>query len=246
MLFHSHSSAKGAYQKWADEVGDQSYTFEHLLPYFKKSVAFTPPNEYTRLANSTPKYSSSSFSIFGGPLRITYPNFSTSFATWIKLALKELGLSQVAGFLDGNILGYSYSPFALDSFTQTRQSSESSFLRQALQSETNFSIYQQTRAEKIVFDDQKKATGVIVNSGGSVYQLNATKEVIVSSGAVSFLIQTGKLVLTLVVPLSTTSHGLRNRPQRHPGGPFNSHRLRAHWSRSESARSRILRHRMAS
>lgn len=143
-----------------------------------------PPNEVTRPANSTPLYSNDSFSAHGGPLRITYPNFSTSFATWIKLALKELGLSEVAGFVDGNILGYSYCPFALDSTTQTRESSETSFLREALSCETNLNVYQLTRAEKIVFDDQKKATGVVVNSGGSVYQLNATKEVILSSGAV--------------------------------------------------------------
>ena len=180
-------SAAGAYQKWADQVGDQSYAFENILRYFKKSAEYTPPNNWIRPANSTPLLSNDSFSSDGGPLKITYPNFSTSFATWIKLALKELGLSELGGFMNGSILGFSYSLFAMDNPTQTRQSSESSFLRDALQYTTNLNIYQSTRAEKIVFDAQKKATGVVVNSGGSVYQLNATNEVIVSSGVVKYL-----------------------------------------------------------
>ena len=33
-----------SYQRWADEVADESYTFEALLPHFEKSLNFTPPD----------------------------------------------------------------------------------------------------------------------------------------------------------------------------------------------------------
>lgn len=39
-----HRATKGSYQRWADLVGDQSYTFPNILPYFKRSTHLTPPN----------------------------------------------------------------------------------------------------------------------------------------------------------------------------------------------------------
>ena len=35
---------RSSYQRWADAVGDQSYTFDRLLPFFEKSLNFTPPD----------------------------------------------------------------------------------------------------------------------------------------------------------------------------------------------------------
>lgn len=58
----------GAMQKWADEVDDQSWTWENVLPFYRKSSHFTPPNNHLRLANATPEYDAS---VFGnGPLQV--------------------------------------------------------------------------------------------------------------------------------------------------------------------------------
>ena len=46
----------GSYQWWEDVVGDQSYGWKNFLPYFQKSVTFTPSNTSLRFANSTPQY----------------------------------------------------------------------------------------------------------------------------------------------------------------------------------------------
>lgn len=35
-------------QVWADQVGDDSYTFDNMLQYYEKSVAFTPPDTEKR------------------------------------------------------------------------------------------------------------------------------------------------------------------------------------------------------
>ena len=207
------SSAAGAYQQWADQVGDQSYTFENLLPYFKKSLAFEPPTPGVRPQNATPSYPQDAFTSSGGPLKVTYPNFSTSFASWVKVALQQLGLADVNGFLGGNIMGYSYSPMTLDRDTQTRDSSETSFLRQALASETNLNFYPQTLARQILFDSDKKATGVLVDAMGSVYQLNVSKEVIVSAGTVSIVYSIRPFYAleansSGLVPFTSTTHGI--------------------------------------
>lgn len=85
---------------------------------------------------------------------------------------------------DGNIFGWSYVAFTQDPQTQTRSSSEASYLREALIETTNLLVYKNTMAKRVLFNDDKQATGVVVNSGGLAYQLNATREVILSAGAV--------------------------------------------------------------
>ena len=88
------------------------------------------------------------------------------------------------GFVNGNLLGYSY--IAQTSTTdQVRSSSESSFLREALEKTTNLQIYKSTTATKILFDSNKQAIGVEADTGGFTYQIKAGKEVIVSAGTVS-------------------------------------------------------------
>ena len=171
---------------WADAVGDQSYTFEKLLPYFRKSVQFQPPNNAICAANLTPLYDSSSFRTTGGPLKVSFPNYANSYSSWAKLALKELGLKDRDNFMDGSLLGYQYMTQFLHGETQSRSSSETSFLRTALQSTTNINIYKSTLVKRILFDSNRKATGVLVNTAGVEYILTATKEVILSAGAVRY------------------------------------------------------------
>lgn len=178
------SSSRGSYKKWADLVGDSSYEFDNFLPYFEKSAHFNPPNNGLRWANSTPAYNASVFTPSGGPLQVSYPNWANPISSWIGRGLSALGLKQLPGLSDGNIEGWGYTAFTIDGTLQTRSSSETSYLRTALLQTTNLNVYKNTLAKKILFDENKSATGALVESGGIVYQLNATKEVIVSAGVV--------------------------------------------------------------
>jgi len=177
-------SSRGAYQKWAELTGDMAYTFENFLPYFKRSAHYHPPNQTTRLANSTTSYNESVFSPDGGPLQVGYPAWVNPISSWIARGLTALGLQQVPGLSDGDIFGFGYTAFTQDPQTQTRSSSEASYLREALRETTNLLVYKNTLAKSVLFDTEKRATGVVVNSGGVTYQINATKEVILSAGAV--------------------------------------------------------------
>jgi hypothetical protein len=66
---------------WADLVDDNSYTFENLLPYFEKSVQFTPPDASKRFPNATTEYNPAAFSPSGGPLQVSYPNYAQAWST---------------------------------------------------------------------------------------------------------------------------------------------------------------------
>ena len=179
----------GSYQQWADAVGDQSYALPNFLPYFKKSVQFSPPNKGARAANATPLYDETLYSTTGGPLQVSYPNFASPAATWLALGLKAIGLKELAGGLqDGKLLGWTWITDTIDPATQVRSTSESSFLREAIQVNDNLDVYRTTLAKQIIFDSTKRATGVMVEttglgSGSVTYAINATKEVVISSGS---------------------------------------------------------------
>jgi choline dehydrogenase len=68
--------------------------------------------------------------------------------------------------------------------TRHAGTSEASYLQQSLaQDEVRLEVFIHTMAKKIIFDSNKTAKGVVVETAGKPYTLNATREVILSAGA---------------------------------------------------------------
>ncbi|RAL67416.1 hypothetical protein DID88_008171 [Monilinia fructigena] len=173
----------GSLQKWADQVGDDSYEWNNFLPFYQKSVNFTAPDMNLRFANSTPKFvaAEAANSPATGPLSVTWSHYAQAFGTWAIKGLAQIGIPVIPGFLGGSLIGSSYVTFTLDAQKMTRESSETSFLRVGLQS-PDLKVYTLSLAKKILFDENKKATGVLVETGGYPFTLTANKEVILSAG----------------------------------------------------------------
>lgn len=175
-------------QRWADEVGDQSYTWGNFLPYYQKSAQYTPPNQdlYT---NATNNPDPNAFSSSGGPLQVSFSNYVDAFGTWARKAFINVGMKQIDGLNSGKLIGSAYATLTIDPRNAHRSSSESSFLQAALNSGKGPVVYKNTLAQKILFDSNKRATGVQVSTGGTFgtpsvnFTINARKEVIVSAGA---------------------------------------------------------------
>lgn len=174
-------STKGAYRHWADLVGDSSYTFENLLPFFKKSVRLTPPNLVKRNAvNATPEYDPSAFGN-GSPLDVSWNNWVDPTITWLAKSVQSLGIPvNPKGFSSGELKGGAWVPSTIDPAHATRESAQTSFLDYAI-ANTEIKVYPYTIATKILFEGTT-ATGVKVNTNGTVYTLRAKKEVILSAG----------------------------------------------------------------
>ncbi|KAI0390314.1 hypothetical protein F5Y17DRAFT_71379 [Xylariaceae sp. FL0594] len=171
-------------KNWADNVGDDSYEFENVLPYYEKSVQFTGPNMAKRFANSTPSYNPDAFIPTGGPLQVTFANYAQSLSTWLKAGFASIGIGEAPDFNSGSLMGAQYCTSTIRPESQTRASSATTFLKAAITGGlSNLKVYTSTRAEKILFNSNKKATGVRVKTGLVSYTLTATKEVIVSAGA---------------------------------------------------------------
>jgi choline dehydrogenase len=172
---------KGSYDEWASQVGDQSWSFDSVLPYFQKSCNFTPPN-YTKRGGPAIKVDPSAFSVSGGPLKISYWGYYLPVSAYFRQALDKLGFKENdAGILAGSLLGYAQYPSTLDPDAMVRDSSQTSFGQAAIQ-ETTLQYYIRTLAKKIIFDG-KTATGVQVTTAGKTYTLHARKEVILAAGA---------------------------------------------------------------
>ncbi|OBT49213.1 hypothetical protein VE00_00164 [Pseudogymnoascus sp. WSF 3629] len=173
----------GSLDKWADETGDSSYSFDNFLPYFKKSPRFTPPGPY-RASNATTTYNAAAFASTGGPLHVSYPNYAQPFSGYMQGGLNEIGIPTVEDFNSGLLLGCQYCSTTIDPSTENRESSQTAFLTEAASANmNNLKVFTLSMAKSIVFDANKKTTGVKVKTLLLSFTLKATKEMIVSAGA---------------------------------------------------------------
>ena len=175
---------RGSYQQWANAVEDPSFTFENLLPYFKKSPNFTAPNLSKLPFGDDISYDASAFSEAGGPLHVSYSDYLQPMTPFINKAMSILGIGTIPGPNSGDLIGSTRMTSTIDQSDETRSSSETSFLRAAIAS-SSLQIYKNTVAQKILFDTGKKATGVQIRTAGDSYVLSARKEVVLAAGTVS-------------------------------------------------------------
>ena len=175
-------TTKGALQKWANDVGDPSWTYDNVSQYYYKTLSFVPPDMSKRIANATPDYDISTLGS-DGPLKTTYPNYAQAISTWFAKALQAVGVVPVDGFTTGALNGSAFLLEAINHTSGHRDSSETAFLRPVL-GRSNLIVLNGTLAEKVLFEDTT-AKGVQVSSGSSAKSslIYATKEVIVSAGA---------------------------------------------------------------
>ena len=118
----------------------------------------------------------------GGPLHVTYSNYYQPMNPGLIKGFEAINMSSQTGFSSGVMDGYGYLAVSIDPETQLKDSSETAFMTNALNN-SNFRVYKNTIAKKILFDGTT-ATGVQVETGGLSYTLKASKEVIVSAGVV--------------------------------------------------------------
>ncbi|KAL1654509.1 hypothetical protein SLS61_003113 [Didymella pomorum] len=181
-----HRATEGAYQRWADLVGDQSYTFDRLLPYFKRTATLTPPDlEKRKALNATVLYDTGAFdNRLSGPLQVSWANWVDPTQSWLARALEVIGqhLSQT-GLSSGVVNGGAWVPTTIDPKHATRSTSKSSYLDAAMREpKSRLTVHLHSQASKILFDSNRKATGVTVLGNGKSFLVTAKREIILSAG----------------------------------------------------------------
>lgn len=115
-------------------------------------------------------------------------------ATYLRHAFTRIGLDALQGFNSGNLSGFAEFTTTTDPQAQTRSSSETSFLQDAI-GDSYLQLYQNALVNRILFDRNKTATGISVSTAGLPYVLSARKEVIVAAGVVRHPNSSGLLML---------------------------------------------------
>jgi choline dehydrogenase len=167
-------------------VGDDAYTYENLLPYFKKGIHYNPPNNTLRPNNASVPAVHDAFSHGSGTVHVsTSDNWVNPISSYVNAAWKALGAPVAHDFVSGTLSGVQYAMNTINPRGNTRSSSYS-FL-ESVGDATFIRVYNNTLAKQIIFRGNE-AVGALVTSSGNDYVLFARKEVILSAGAVRFRI----------------------------------------------------------
>ncbi|XP_069356754.1 ecdysone oxidase-like [Maniola hyperantus] len=158
------------YKAWADAAGDDSWSWENLLPYFKKSERLEDKdilNSDTGNYHGTEGYTGITRELRDIPLKYLE-------------AFQEVGNKVVDDINTGHTVGFTRPMFFIAN--QIRQSSAESFLS-PIKNRSNLHLSKYTTVDKILIDKNKNAIGVQASTNGRTFNIYARKEVIVSAGA---------------------------------------------------------------
>ncbi|EAQ83028.1 hypothetical protein CHGG_10846 [Chaetomium globosum CBS 148.51] len=171
------------YDSWG-ALGNSGWSWNNMLPYFKKAETFTPPDAALAAAGNI----SWDDSVRGnsGPVQYSYPNyFYPGSANWWNAA-GEVGLPPAKDPLSGNKQGVFWIPSALEASTKTRYHARRSHYDRVKDTRPNYHLLTSNLVARVLFKG-KKAIGVsylptTADSTASPSTAYATNEVILTAG----------------------------------------------------------------
>lgn len=215
------------YDAW-EALGNPGWSFTDILPYFKKSVTFTPP---TPEVAGKYNYSWDIESAYGGngPVQVSFPPYQFPGMGYLWELWKQLGITKQKEGANGNAFGVFSAPSSLDPVSRTR-----SYARTAhydpVKNRTNYHLLTGYQATEIIFMDGLRAVGVNVVKKGTTEKIaiQAHRETILAAGALwtPWLLQRSGLGPSSIleaagIPVKKEFPGVGANFQDHPfGGAF--------------------------
>ncbi|KAJ0176926.1 hypothetical protein K1T71_006935 [Dendrolimus kikuchii] len=160
------------YDSWAQLVGDESWNWKGVEPYFTKSEAMENPGD----VNPRHRHYGAN-----GPLIVTKDRHD-EILQYLK-AFEEVGNDIVSDINENNQLGYTGKTLTVGK--GVRQSSAYAYLTPK-KDYKNLYVLKHTQGTKIIFDENKNAVAVeVVTQDQDTLKVTATREIIVSAGAIN-------------------------------------------------------------
>ncbi|KAH8698370.1 hypothetical protein BGW36DRAFT_396168 [Talaromyces proteolyticus] len=208
----------GDFDQWAAEVGDERWSWDGQLPFFKNAETFYPG---TALQGKD----LSAVHGFNGPIKVSQTSSSGRPRNFplkepIASMYKAAGISQTADLNSGDILGF--TEVTSNNYDGIRQWAGGNY-----SFGSNVTLWTETHVSKIVMKGSR-ARGVeyLRPSGGTSGIVSAKREVIVSSGAQG----SPKLLLLRLVPISSVisdKHDIEQVTQLPVGENYSDHPMLA-------------------
>ncbi|KAK1590781.1 uncharacterized protein LY79DRAFT_669736 [Colletotrichum navitas] len=178
------------YDRWAALFGDEAqqgtadWSWDGVLPFFKKGLHFTaPPPELTDNFDGVKfdaSYWGDSSEIYAGWPRFYYPGVSPLFE-----AFKEIDGVEFPSDSGAGKAGVFWFPTLMDPRTVTRSYAGTGHYLNVNATRPNYHLLINTKVRRLLVDDELSATGVEFPLGdNTLLTVNAKKEVILSAGTV--------------------------------------------------------------
>ncbi len=155
------------YEDWASLSGDAAWSWDQVLPVFKRS------EDYHRGAGE--------FHGAGGEWRVEQQRLRWDILEAFATAAEQEGIPRVQDFNRGDNFGSGY--FEVNQRSGWRWNTSKAFLR-PVQKRPNLHVMTGALAEQLEFD-AKRCVGVRVNRAGRAMSLRARREVVLAAGAVN-------------------------------------------------------------
>jgi len=170
------------YDLWNEEHGCEGWSYENVLPYFRRSE-----NRVIAPWNTTAKLDRHYRGV-GGPLVVSDVQVPNVIASTFIVAAQSVGIQFNPDVNAHDQLGVSYSQLTIDN--GRRCNTSFAFLKPEVRKRPNLTVLVGAHATRVLFDvDHTRAVGVeyMLQSEGynQSYIAYATKEVILSCGTVS-------------------------------------------------------------
>ncbi|KAH8588771.1 glucose oxidase [Bisporella sp. PMI_857] len=170
-----------------EKLGSQGWNWKALLPYYKKSENYTIPTTAQLAAGATYQ---STYHGYSGHVHVGYPSTLSngSFSAPVLETWKSLSLPHNPDLNSGSLRGFSMGPQTLDGATNIRYDSARAYY-QPIDRRSNLKIIKGT-VKRITWIKQRNRGRVVADGveylidNGTLNILKASKEVIVSAGAV--------------------------------------------------------------
>ncbi|GAA6011247.1 hypothetical protein JCM11491_006773 [Sporobolomyces phaffii] len=182
---------KSDYDSW-DAVGAKGWTWQSLLPYFKKSEKFATPGSNNK--GIKPKYDASMHGT-SGPVQVSFSPYISDQFTGFYDGIQSLGVPVANDMSDGVMDGVAWSQSTIGKgglLNERRVTSQTAYIDPIWLKRTNLCILPGMQATRVLFDSSNKnsikATGVEFTlsnvTTGVTFSASATREVVLSAGSI--------------------------------------------------------------
>ncbi|KAK6852487.1 hypothetical protein PG995_011038 [Apiospora arundinis] len=177
--------SRADYDAW-EELGNEGWGFDGLLPYFRKSSTLGPPSpEHIREYNIQTDPAGYS----NGPLQVGFPSTMYPDLKNMTAALTAHGVLTSRNPATGGAFGLLWAPNTLNIRTGTRSHARAAYYDPIVKSRPNLHLATGHTVNKILLDKELAATGVTVTprsgTGAAKFNIRADREVILAAGAIS-------------------------------------------------------------
>ncbi|THV04246.1 alcohol oxidase [Dendrothele bispora CBS 962.96] len=185
---------KAQYGAWGILNNDSSWSWNALLPYFKKSEIFTPPNKFQQANGARFERDVHGFNEEQGRVKVGFPNFFfQQWSLWRQTAM-HLGFPASPDLGNGSPHAVGVAPASIDPANNTRCSAACAYYTD-FADRPNFTVLTNATVIRILWTEQGReseitASGVeYINANNETQVVNVSHggEVIVSAGTPKIL-----------------------------------------------------------